>query len=122
ALTFDPSAFAGTLYCPDPFIVCNTAQCSPACGANAVCTGGSCECLDGYVKASSGECNPVCPNACSGNGACDTGRATCTCNSGFTGPSCNTTGGAATTTKGNHAHAVALHGLVAIIAIVLLHV
>ncbi|KDO26018.1 hypothetical protein SPRG_08671 [Saprolegnia parasitica CBS 223.65] len=122
ALTFDASAFEGTLYCPDPFIVCNTGQCSPACGANAVCAGGSCECLDGYVKASSGACDPVCPNACSGNGACDTGSATCTCNSGFTGPSCNTTGGAVTTTKGdNHAHAVTLHGLVAVAAIALLH-
>ncbi|EQC37937.1 hypothetical protein SDRG_04954 [Saprolegnia diclina VS20] len=117
-LTFDASSFTGTLYCPDPFVVCNTGQCAPACGANAVCAGGSCECLDGYTKASSTACNPVCPNACSGNGACDTASATCKCNSGFTGASCNTTG--VSTKKGNDAHGVALDTLAVVAAVALL--
>ncbi|RQM29735.1 hypothetical protein B5M09_001086 [Aphanomyces astaci] len=102
--TFTVTGFTGSLVCPDPAIVCNTGQCVPACGANAICTSGKCNCVDGFTSAEDGnKCAPICPNACSGNGVCDNKAATCTCNPGFGAADCSAT---TTTTKKSHAAVV----------------
>ncbi|OQR91742.1 leishmanolysin-like peptidase, metalloprotease family M08 [Achlya hypogyna] len=112
------ASFSGILYCPDPFVVCNTGQCTPACGANMICAGGTCECIDGYARPSAGatSCVSVCPNACSGNGVCNTATATCKCNAGYTGTSCSTA--AATTTDSNDSTRQATHGMVLLLSLV----
>ncbi|OQR94138.1 leishmanolysin-like peptidase, metalloprotease family M08, partial [Thraustotheca clavata] len=120
ALTISP--FTGTLYCPDPLVICNTGQCSPACGANMFCSSGTCQCLDGYTKASSSStsCTPICPDACSGNGVCHTANTTCTCNSGYTNTNCNTTTSSITTKKTNDAVTPSFHKVFAFLLIFLL--
>jgi len=85
------NGFTGTLYCPDPYVICQKGTCSPSCGANAICFSGTCICLDGYTKDSySSNCISVCPDACSYKGVCDTKTTTCTCNTGYSGINCST--------------------------------
>ncbi|RHY32517.1 hypothetical protein DYB32_002492 [Aphanomyces invadans] len=93
------TGFTGVLNCPDPAIVCDSGQCIPSCGANAFCAVGKCTCVDGFTSASNGTCISICPNACSGNGLCNTKTTTCTCNTGFGGADCSAT--AASTKKSN---------------------
>ncbi|KAH9137443.1 hypothetical protein LEN26_005736 [Aphanomyces euteiches] len=107
--------FSGSLFCPDPSIVCGGVKCSPACGPNSFCSAGQCACLDGYVvNATSNACVPICPNACSGNGVCNVQSAKCTCNSGYSGTDCSTT----SSTKSSSARQVAAIQVAAAAAVV----